>query len=112
MPLASTAVGVVEPARAGMASGINATFRQIGIATGIAALGSIFAAKVRAGGGGIGAAAGPRAAAGVVAGLNEILLIGGIVALVAAVASLALIRQRDFVGDPLPLPAGARLTSS
>ena len=39
-PLASTAVGVVEPQRAGMASGINSTFRQVGIATGIALLGS------------------------------------------------------------------------
>lgn len=33
-PLISTAVGVVDPARAGMASGINATLRQAGIATG------------------------------------------------------------------------------
>jgi predicted MFS family arabinose efflux permease len=38
-PLASTAVGVVAPQRAGMASGINSTFRQVGIATGIALLG-------------------------------------------------------------------------
>jgi hypothetical protein len=45
VPLASTAVGVVEPARAGMASGINSTFRQIGIATGVAALGSILASE-------------------------------------------------------------------
>ena len=29
-----TAVGVVPPAQAGMASGINSTFRQVGIATG------------------------------------------------------------------------------
>ncbi len=47
VPLASTAVGVVEPARAGMASGINATLRQVGIATGVAALGSILASEVR-----------------------------------------------------------------
>ena len=40
--LATAAVGVVEPARAGMASGINSTFRQVGIATGIAAWGAIF----------------------------------------------------------------------
>jgi EmrB/QacA subfamily drug resistance transporter len=44
-PLASTAVGVVEPHRAGMASGINNTFRQVGVATGIAALGTIFATR-------------------------------------------------------------------
>ncbi len=46
VPLASTAVGVVTPERSGMASGVNSTFRQVGIATGIAALGSIFAHQV------------------------------------------------------------------
>ncbi len=45
-PLASTAVSVVEPRQAGMASGINNTFRQIGIATGIAALGAIFQSRI------------------------------------------------------------------
>jgi EmrB/QacA subfamily drug resistance transporter len=45
-PLASTAVSVVEPRRAGMASGINNTFRQVGIATGIAALGAIFQSRI------------------------------------------------------------------
>jgi EmrB/QacA subfamily drug resistance transporter len=46
-PLASTAVGVVPPERAGMASGINSTFRQVGIATGIALLGTLFANTVK-----------------------------------------------------------------
>jgi EmrB/QacA subfamily drug resistance transporter len=46
-PLASTAVGVVPPQRAGMASGINSTFRQVGIATGIALLGTLFSNRVR-----------------------------------------------------------------
>ena len=46
-PLASTAIGVVEPARAGMASGINSTFRQVGIATGIAGFGALFSHTVR-----------------------------------------------------------------
>ena len=41
-PLASTAISVVPPQQSGMASGINSTFRQIGIATGIAGLGAIF----------------------------------------------------------------------
>jgi EmrB/QacA subfamily drug resistance transporter len=45
-PLASTAVGVVAPQRSGMASGVNTTFRQIGIATGIAVYGSIFASAL------------------------------------------------------------------
>jgi EmrB/QacA subfamily drug resistance transporter len=46
-PLASTAIGVVKPDRAGMASGINSTFRQIGIATGIAGFGALFSHTVR-----------------------------------------------------------------
>ena len=46
-PLASTAVGVVQPQQAGMASGINSTFRQVGIATGIALLGSLFSSHVK-----------------------------------------------------------------
>ena len=45
-PLASTSVSVVEPRHAGMASGINNTFRQVGIATGIAALGAIFQSQI------------------------------------------------------------------
>jgi EmrB/QacA subfamily drug resistance transporter len=45
-PLASTAVGVVSVERSGMASGINSTLRQVGIATGIAVLGTIFAHRV------------------------------------------------------------------
>ncbi len=46
-PLASTAVGVVQPQRAGMASGINSTFRQVGIATGIALLGTLFTSQTK-----------------------------------------------------------------
>ncbi len=45
-PLASTAIGVVHYSRSGMASGINSTFRQVGIVTGIAGLGAIFAHEV------------------------------------------------------------------
>jgi EmrB/QacA subfamily drug resistance transporter len=45
-PLASTAIGVVTPERSGMASGVNNTFRQVGIAAGIAGLGSIFTAAI------------------------------------------------------------------
>jgi hypothetical protein len=96
-PLASTAVGVVEPRFAGMASGINSTFRQVGIATSVAALGSILATKTAG-------ATGPAAAGAFIEGLNEILLISGLLAIVGAVASFALIRRKDFVvhggGEP------------
>ena len=46
-PLASTAIGVVQPHQAGMASGVNSTFRQVGIAVSTAALGTIFTAALR-----------------------------------------------------------------
>jgi len=88
VPLASTAVGVVEPARAGMASGINSTLRQVGIATGVAALGAIFSHHV---------SDARRPVVGLVDGLNAILLVGAILALAAALTSLILIRSRDFV---------------
>jgi EmrB/QacA subfamily drug resistance transporter len=48
-PLAATAIGVVPHERSGMASGINSTFRQVGIATGIAGLGAVFQHSVTKG---------------------------------------------------------------
>ncbi|HEY2637939.1 MAG TPA: MFS transporter, partial [Solirubrobacteraceae bacterium] len=44
--IAETALGVVPARRAGMASGINSTFRQFGIATGVAGLGAIFSSRI------------------------------------------------------------------
>lgn len=93
VPLASTAVAVVEPARAGMASGINSTFRQVGIATGVAGLGAVLAHFAPSTG------RGPAAAEGFVEGLNEILLIGALIAFAAGIATLALIRQRDYIAQ-------------
>jgi EmrB/QacA subfamily drug resistance transporter len=101
VPLASTAVAVVEPARAGMASGINSTFRQAGIATGVAALGAIFAHAVPDG------ASGPAAAQGFVDGINDILLVGALTAFVTAIASFALIRQRDYMANTQAPPPEA-----
>jgi EmrB/QacA subfamily drug resistance transporter len=144
--LASTAIGVVPPQRSGMASGINSTFRQVGIATGIAVLGAIFESglatklgpglagtpaaghateishAVAAGGASQVIAAVPaderaRATAAIhgayASTMNEILLVGAIIALVGAVLALALVRRRDFVtpgvpeGDPEPAAAAA-----
>jgi Na+/melibiose symporter-like transporter len=146
VPLASTAVGVVEPQRAGMASGINSTLRQVGIATGVAALGSILASQASssvvshlhgtplashahklAGAVGNGSVlqalqavpahfrgiAASAARAGYIDGLNDVLLIGALTTLAAALLTLALIRQRDFVGQgaeggaPAPSPTEA-----
>ena len=108
-PLASTAVSVVEPRRAGMASGINNTFRQVGIATGIAGLGAIFQSRIQSKLHGVGSAkavasgavhqGGELARAAFVSGLNEILLVAAFVAFAGAVLALVLVRDRDFVAS-------------
>jgi EmrB/QacA subfamily drug resistance transporter len=46
--VASAALGVVTPARSGMASGLNSTFRIGGVALGVAALGALFQDRVQA----------------------------------------------------------------
>jgi EmrB/QacA subfamily drug resistance transporter len=129
--LATAAIGVVEPQRSGMASGINSTFRQVGVATGIATWGAIFQHEVtqkflaEAG-----AAANRFRGANVAdfvafggaqrtgnqtviriaetafdAGLDRILLIAAIVALAGAALTGILVRPADFVTSHVP--AGA-----
>jgi predicted MFS family arabinose efflux permease len=113
-PLASAAVGVVPPARSGMASGANSTFRQVGIATGIAALGAVFQHDL-----GVGSGALQHAShTAFVDAFTNILRIAAAVAFVGAVAAFALVRSRDFVasqapvqdavpgGEPKPEPVG------
>jgi predicted MFS family arabinose efflux permease len=115
--LATAAIGVVEPSRSGMASGINSTFRQVGIATGIAAWGAIFqhvvaeevektplvvdgdvadaiafGAATRQGGD-----VARIAEQAFVAGQDRILLLAAILALAGAVVSGVLARPQDFV---------------
>jgi Major Facilitator Superfamily len=87
-----TALGVVPATRSGMASGVNNTFRQVGLAIGIAALGALLPA---------GAEADPAAFA---AGIDRILVVSAAVATLGAVLAVTLVRQRDFVVDPVPAP--------
>jgi hypothetical protein len=44
--IGTVAISVVSQERAGMASGINTTFRQVGIATGVAGLGAVFQGSI------------------------------------------------------------------
>src|SRR4051794_6195743 len=94
-PLAATAVSIVEPRRAGMASGINNTFRQIGIATGIAGLGAILQSKA----GDAATASGLGNAQKFCDGMNEILLVAAILVFIGAVLGFALVRAQDFVAS-------------
>jgi EmrB/QacA subfamily drug resistance transporter len=120
-PLASTSVSVVEPRRAGMASGINNTFRQVGIATGIAALGAIFQSRIASSlaasntSFGISHPTAQGVASGYVhfgdkaqttaahtafiSGLNTILFVAAFVLFIGAVLAFVLVRQQDFVAS-------------
>ncbi len=131
--IGQAAIAVVPVEKAGMGSGINTTFRQAGIATGIAALGAVFqsqvssklsqllpgaprglAEAVSSGGSRAAALAAPpghraeivhAAQLAFVSGFNEILLIGAVVCLVGAVLGFVLVRSRDFVHSPADAPA-------
>jgi len=98
-PLATAAIGVVEPRRSGAASGINSTFRQVGTAVGIAGLGALLQAKLshnldpRT-------FATPAGRTAYIDAFNVLLRVGAAVAFTGAALALALIRQRDFVGAP------------
>jgi EmrB/QacA subfamily drug resistance transporter len=147
--IADVAVSVVPKEQSGMAAGINDTFRQVGIAIGIAAWGAIFlgrgADKVEQVLAGTPGATGDRprqlveaissgnldtavsnvpagqreavagaAREGFLAGINDILMLGGLLAIAGAVAALWLVRERDIeraeviedelspVGDAVP----------
>jgi EmrB/QacA subfamily drug resistance transporter len=98
-PLATAAIGVVEPRRSGAASGINSTARQVGTAVGIAGLGAILQSKLSHGLG-AGSLGGPAAASAYIDALNDLFLVAAAVAFVGAACAAVLIRRRDFVSAP------------
>ncbi len=126
--IAQAAIAVVEPARAGMASGINTTFRQVGIATGVAGLGAVFQSRIDsklsellpnaphglsdavASGGSVGAGrVAPPAIhdqvvsaskIAFVSAFNDILLIAAVLSFAGAALGILLVRDRDFVAIP------------
>jgi len=81
--LAAAMVSVLPVDRAGLASGINNTFRQLGIAVGIAGLGAILQARVPS----------LTARADFVSALDTIFLVAAAVALAAVPAALLLVRR-------------------
>src|SRR3954454_10476799 len=132
--IADVALSVVPKEQSGMAAGINDTFRQVGIAVGIAAWGAIFlgagADKTQqaadgtlsndqarglveaASSGHLGEAvsalpaqaqnvAANAAQQGFLHGLNEILVLGGILSFAGAVFALWLVRESDIERETL-----------
>ncbi|MBS1863513.1 MAG: MFS transporter [Actinobacteria bacterium] len=136
--VADVALSVVPKERSGMAAGINDTFRQVGVAVGVAVWGAIFigrgATKVSEVAAGTPAASGdhprqlveaassgalPQALAripagaregvsaaahqGFLAGFNQVLTLGALVAFAGAVIVVALVRESGIERDPLGL---------
>lgn len=81
--LATAMVSVLPVERSGMSAGVNNTFRQLGIAMGVAGLGAIFDARVQQGAGDL---------LGIVSGLDAVALASAVVALVAATIAWPLLR--------------------
>jgi EmrB/QacA subfamily drug resistance transporter len=140
--IADVAVSVVPKEQSGMASGINDTFRQVGVAVGIAAWGAIFlgrgASKISELTAGTPAASGGRprqlieaassgnldqavagmpqgsrahlvavARQGFLSGLNEIILLGALVAFAGSLLALWLVREREIEREAVERPSRA-----
>jgi EmrB/QacA subfamily drug resistance transporter len=133
--LANVALSTVPEEQSGVASGINDTFRQVGIAVGVAGLGAVFLGRAQdsiagavsgipagqarglaeaVSSGGLGSGVPPRLADAAreafLTGFNEILLIGAAVAFAGAILTLALVRARHVrapVAQSVPEPAAA-----
>jgi hypothetical protein len=135
--IADAAVSVVPSNQSGMAAGINDTFRQLGVAVGIAAWGAVFigrgSSEIATLTAGTPAASGdaPRelieatssgildqalsaipagaqeavagaAREGFIAGLNEILVLGALLAFAAAIAAVWLVREDQIERGEIP----------
>jgi EmrB/QacA subfamily drug resistance transporter len=132
--IADVAMSVVPKEQSGMAAGINDTFRQVGVAVGIAAWGAVF---LGAGASKTQAVAGPAlshdqarglveatssgalpqalsdvpgpareltrnaAEQGFIHGLNEVLLLGAVLAFAGAALALALVREGEIERETL-----------
>ena len=124
--IGQAAIAVVPVEKSGMGSGINSTFRQVGVATGVAGLGAIFQSQINSklgelmphapkGLGEIVASSGSRGVAALhlppaihvkavhaadvafVGAFNSIILIAAILSFVGAIAGFVLTRSSSFV---------------
>ncbi|MGV1049923.1 MAG: MFS transporter [Solirubrobacterales bacterium] len=124
--IGQAAIAVVPVEKSGMGSGINTTFRQVGIATGVAGLGAVFQSQINsklaevlpqapAGLGEVVASSGSRGVAALplppaihakavhaadvafVSAFNEVILIAAILSFVGAALGFALVRSKGFV---------------
>ena len=93
----AVALGSVPEEQSGLAAGVNDTFRQAGIAVGVAALGALIPAAPGLGGN----------AADYVAGLHDALLVGGVFAIAGGIAAAFLINGKEKAPALKPALQGA-----
>jgi EmrB/QacA subfamily drug resistance transporter len=95
--LSAVALGSVPTEQSGLAAGVNDTFRQAGIAVGVAALGALIPAAPGLGGN----------PADYVAGLHDALLVGGVFAIAGGIAAAFLIKGKEKAPALNPALQGA-----
>ena len=95
--LTAVALGTVPAEQSGVAAGVNDTFRQAGIAVGVAALGALVPAEAAFGGS-------PQA---YVDGLHDALLAGAALAAIGAIAAWLLISPKFGAAPAAPEEAPA-----
>ena len=97
---AAVALGPVPQEQSGLAAGVNDTFRQAGIAVGVALFGALIPGA---------AALGQGSAESFVSGMHTALIVGAVLAGIGAVASAYLIPVRRTGAKVDSMPAGAEL---
>jgi EmrB/QacA subfamily drug resistance transporter len=101
--LSNVALTVVSDRESGLAAGVNDTFRQMGIAVGIAALGAMIPARD---------ALGHGSAAGYVNGLHSALVVATVVAAAGSVATGALIGRNAHAVEGSAVEVGTLATEA
>jgi EmrB/QacA subfamily drug resistance transporter len=101
--VSAVALGSAPPEQSGLAAGVNDTFRQAGIAVGVALFGALIPGS---------AALGNGTAESFVSGMHTALIVGAVLAAIGAVACVKLIPVRRTGGTVEQLPAHSELAEA
>jgi EmrB/QacA subfamily drug resistance transporter len=101
--VSAVALGSAPPEQSGLAAGVNDTFRQAGIAVGVALFGALIPGS---------AALGQGSAESFVGGMHTALVVGAVMAAIGAVACIKLIPVRRTRAVVAPLPAHSELAEA
>ena len=101
--VSAVALGSAPQEMSGLAAGVNDTFRQAGIAVGVALFGALIPGS---------AALGQGSAESFVSGMHTALIVGGVLAAIGAIACINLIPVRRTGGGVEQLPAQSQLAEA